>query len=81
MKSYKTSSYNTKAKELKAKHDADLEKWKLSEDYKAFIKAQALHSKKKADKKALVTAKADGMPQRAFAGYAYFTEILLLPLI
>jgi hypothetical protein len=68
----KKGTLKKKADELKAKYDADLEKFKLSDGYKKFLKASALHNKKKNDKKALQDAKASGMPVRPMAGYMMF---------
>jgi len=70
------TQYNEKAKVLKAKYDTDLEQWKLTADYKAFVKASALHNKKKADKKAKDAAKASGMPARPMAGYMRFAQVV-----
>lgn len=67
-------TYKTKAAGLKAAHDAEMEKWKLSADYKNFVKAKALHSKKKADKQATVKAKESGMPMRPMVGYMLFAN-------
>lgn len=65
---------NKQAQVLKAKYDEELEKWQSTNDYKAFVKATALHSKKRADKKATDTAKESGMPQRPMAGYMIFAN-------
>lgn len=68
------ATFNKQGEELKAKYEVDLEKWKSTNDYKQFVKASALHNKKKADKKAVEKAKADGMPQRPMAGYMRFAN-------
>jgi len=66
------AAFNKQGEELKAKHDTEMEQWKLTDGYKKFIHASALHQKKKADKKATDDAKASGMPQRPMAGYMIF---------
>lgn len=66
------AAFNKQGEELKAKHDTEMEQWKLTDNYKKFIHASALHQKKKADKKATMDAKASGMPQRPMAGYMIF---------
>lgn len=66
--------FNKQAAELKTKYEAKMEAWKKTPDYKLFVKASALHNKKKADKKATVAAKASGMPQRPMAGYMLFAN-------
>lgn len=68
--------YEDMAKASKATYDAALEKWKLSADYKLFVKANALHNKKRADKQATLKAKESGMPRQPMTGYfLYANEI------
>lgn len=64
--------YNKKATELKAQYEKDLEAFKNSDAYKKYVHDDALHRKKKADKKAVVAAKESGMPKKPLSGYMLF---------
>lgn len=70
----KKAEYQKIADEQKASFEAETEKWKQSKQYREFLKVNALHKKKQADKKNVIEAKASGMPQRPMAGYMMFAN-------
>lgn len=64
--------YNDKALKDKEAYVAAEEAWKKTDKYKEFLKEQAKHKKKKADKKAKGAIEEAGMPKKPLAAYLIF---------